>query len=238
MIVTPRFVFLHLHKSGGTFVNAGLMAHISGARQLGYHLPRSMVPPQFQSLPTLGLVRNPWSYYVSWYSFQRARPRPNALFQIMSDGGQLDFKATLSNLLSLGREDALLDRVISALPMAYSNQGLNLPGFALEPVRGSGLGFYSFLYRYMYGPDLDSMRIVKMERLRAELPRVLESVGQPIDASLREYIDTAPALNSSQHGEHAEYYDSASMMLVTERDRLVIDRHEYVFGGEAVSETD
>lgn len=230
MIVTPHFVFLHLHKSGGTFVNAGLMRHIPGARQIGYHLPRSSLPAQFSSLPALGLVRNPWSYYVSWYSFQRARPQPNALFQIMSDGGQLHFKGTLRNLLNLGHDDALLDRVIAALPPSYTNQGLNLPGFALEPIRRSGLGFYSFLYRYMYGPDVETIRLGQMERLRTDLLSMLEAVGQPVDTSLREYIDTAPALNSSEHGAHAEYYDSALKTLVSERDRFVIERHQYRFG--------
>jgi hypothetical protein len=229
MIVTPRFVFLHLHKSGGTFVNAGLMRHVPGAQQIGYHLPRSALPPQFAALPVLGLVRNPWSYYVSWYSFQRSRPRPNALFQIVSDGGRLDFAGTLRNLLSLGQDDAMLERVIAALPTAYSNQGLNLPGFALEPIRGSGLGFYSYLYRYMYGPDVEAVRLGRMEQLRAELPRMLEAAGQPIDQALRDYIDTAPALNSSPHGEYVDYYDSASVTLIAERDRSVIDRHGYKF---------
>ena len=227
MIVTPRFVFLHLHKSGGTFVNTGLMRHVPGAQQIGYHLPKSMLPTQFDSLPALGLVRSPWSYYISWYSFQRARPRPNALFQVVSDGGRLDFKGTLRNLVNLGCDGALLDRVIAALPPAYSNQGLNLPGFALEPIRGSGLGFYSYLYRYMYGPDMESVRIERMEQLRTELPRMFEDVGQPIDSALREYIETAPALNTSDHGAHAEYYDSASTALVAERDRLVVERHHY-----------
>ena len=46
MIVTPRFVFLHLHKSGGTFVNTCLMQFVAGARQIGYHLPRSMIAPE------------------------------------------------------------------------------------------------------------------------------------------------------------------------------------------------
>lgn len=227
MIVTPRLVFLHLHKSGGTFVNTGLMRYVPGAQQIGYHLPRSLLPTQFASLPVLGLVRNPWAYYVSWYSFQRARPQPNALFQIVSNGGQLDFKGTLGNLLNLADDEPLLDRVIAALPTAYSNQGLNLPGFALEPIRGSGLGFYSYLYRYMYGPDVARVRLGKMEQLRTEVPGMLEEVGQPIDTPLRDYIANAPALNSSQHGAHAEYYDSASMSLVARRDRLVIERHGY-----------
>lgn len=229
MIVTPRFVFLHLHKSGGTFINTGLMQFVAGARHVGYHLPRSMIPEQFASLPLLGLVRNPWSYYVSWYSFQRARPRPNALFQTLSNDGALDFKGTVGNMLNLDRDDGLLDRVIAALPATYTNQGLNLPGFALAPIRGSGLGFYSFLYRYLYGPDVAEMKLARMEHLRSEMPPLLESVGEPMTAGLRDYIDTAPALNTSAHEPHRELYDAELAQLVAERDSFVIERHGYAF---------
>lgn len=229
MIVTPRFVFLHLHKSGGTFVNAGLMQHISGARQIGYHLPRSMLPTQFAALPLLGLVRNPWSYYVSWYSFQRSRPRPNALFQTLSGEGALDFSGTIRNMLNLDRDQALLERVLAALPAAYINQGLNLPNVALAPIGGSGLGFYSFLYRYLYGPDITAVKLARMEQLRIEVPQLLESVGEPVTSALRDYMNSAPALNTSEHAPHRQLYDAELAQLVAERDRLVIERHGYTF---------
>ncbi|MDY6944576.1 MAG: hypothetical protein SXG53_02565 [Pseudomonadota bacterium] len=229
MIVTPRFVFLHLHKSGGTFVNTGLARFVADARHVGYHLPRCLIPEQFASLPLLGLVRNPWSYYVSWYSFQRSRPRPNALFQILSDGGSLDFKATVRNMLRLDRDAGLLERVLAALPAAYTNQGLNLPSVALAPIRGSGLGFYSFLYTYLYGPDVTAVRLARMEHLRDEVLRLLESIGEPVTAALRDYLDAAPALNTSAHAPTRELYDDDLMRLVAERDRLVIDRHGYAF---------
>lgn len=229
MIVTPRFAFLHLHKSGGTFVNAGLMQHVAGAKQLGYHLPRSMLPAQYAALPLLGLVRNPWSYYVSWYSFQRSRPRPNALFQTLSNGGALDFAGTIRNMLNLEREPAVLDRVLAALPAAYTNQGLNLPSFALAPIRGSGLGFYSFLYRYLYGPDVTAVRLARMEQLRVEVPALLESAGEPVTSALRDYMSSAPALNTSDHAPHRQLYDAELAQLVAERDRLVIERHGYSF---------
>jgi hypothetical protein len=229
MIVTPRFVFLHLHKSGGTFVNAGLIQHVADARQIGYHLPRSMIPTQYSALPLLGLVRNPWSYYVSWYSFQRARPQPNALFQTLSNGGTLEFAATIRNMLNLDRDAALLDRVTRALPAAYLNQGLNLPNSALAPIRGSGLGFYSFLYRYLYGPDVAAVKLARMEQLRVEMPQLLESVGEPVTAGLRDYISNAPALNASEHAPHRQLYDAELAQLVAERDRLVIERHGYSF---------
>ncbi|HEY0943177.1 MAG TPA: hypothetical protein VGE08_24035 [Steroidobacter sp.] len=229
MIVTPRFVFLHLHKSGGTFVNTGLVRFVAGARHVGYHLPRSMLPESCASLPVLGLVRNPWSYYVSWFSFQRSRPRPNALFQTLSDGGTLDFKATVRNMLNLDREHSLLDRVLAALPGAYTNQGLNLPGFALAPIRDSELGFYSFLYRYLYGPDTETAKLARMEHLRSEMPQLLESIGEPVSPGLRDYIDTAPALNTSEHAPHRQFYDDELAQLVAQRDSLVIERHGYVF---------
>src|SRR5688572_3515373 len=99
MIVTPRFVFLHLHKSGGTFVNELLLRYVPEARQIGYHLPWRRLPEAYRVLPVLGLVRNPWSYYVSWYSFQSRRAQPNALFRVLSDGGRLGFAATVRNML-------------------------------------------------------------------------------------------------------------------------------------------
>ena len=57
MITTERFVFLHLHKSGGTFVNECLMRFLPDAKHLGYHLPRSMIPPNGRG-PRSGLGRS------------------------------------------------------------------------------------------------------------------------------------------------------------------------------------
>src|SRR5262245_57205969 len=137
MIATERFVFLHLHKSGGTFVNECLLRFVPGARQLGYHLPRARIPTDLAHLPILGLVRNPWSYYVSWYAFQVARAQPNPLFRVLSRGRTLDFAATIRNMLELGRNAALLADTVRALPAAYANRGLNLPGPELARIEGS-----------------------------------------------------------------------------------------------------
>ena len=153
MIATPHFVYVHLHKSGGTFINECLLRFFPGARQLGYHLPRRLIPQNLATLPVLGFVRNPWSYYVSWYAFQSQMAQPNVLFRCVSENRALDFAATVRNLLELGDDDARLDALLAMLPTTYGNQGLNLPGFALAPIRGSGMGFFSFLFDYMYGAE-------------------------------------------------------------------------------------
>ena len=131
MLVTDHFVYLHLHKSGGTFVNEVLLRHVPGARMLGYHLPRSHIPPQYRHLPLLGFVRNPWSYYVSWYHFQLSLPRQNHLFRCVSDDGRLGFGDTIRRLVTLGSDDELLDRVAAGLPQDFVGHGLNLPSWAL-----------------------------------------------------------------------------------------------------------
>lgn len=231
MIVTDDFVFLHLHKSGGSFANEFLLRFFPTARQIGYHLPWSLVPASHAHLPALGLVRNPWSYYVSWYTFQSQRPRQNALFRILSDDGRLDFDATLRNMLALGTTGARLDTLVATLPPGYGDSGLNLPGPALAQIAGSGRGFYSFLYRHMYNGTA-RVFIARMEHMRDELFKMLVAAGRTVTDPMREWLATAPARNTSAHGRYADFYEPALRDLVAERDAEIIAAHGYRFGAD------
>jgi hypothetical protein len=230
MITTERFVFLHLHKSGGTFVNECLMRFLHDAKHVGYHLPRSMIPPAAAHLPILGFVRNPWSYYVSWYTFQLERPNPNFLFRILSDDGQLDFEKTARNMLNLGAGSVRLELLMRSLPQHYSNQGLNLPGFALAPIRDTRLGFYTYLYRHLYTGPGNPVVVGRLEELRDELLPMLASVGQPVSDEMRLFVERESPRNTSNHTTYTEYYSDALRDLVAERDAEVIARHGYRFG--------
>lgn len=229
MIVTQRFVFLHLHKSGGSFVNECLLRFVPHARSVGYHLPRLLIPANAAHLPVLGFVRNPWSYYVSWYNFQSRRPVPNAMFNILSDHGRLGFDRTVRNMLELGSGSSQLAALLAALPANYGKSGLNLPAFALAPIRDSGIGFYSFLYGYLYGA-LDTVTVEQAEDLRTKLPQYLESVGHRVSHALNDFVTDATARNTSEHGPYKDYYGNELRELVAEKDRLIIARHGYQFG--------
>ena len=228
MIATRRFVFLHLHKSGGTFVNRWLLRHFRDARQIGYHLPRRLIPAELAHLPVLGLVRNPWSYYVSWYTFQSGMARPNPLFHILSDGGKLSFLGTIRNMVELGNEERYLDRIVAVLPSSYGRSGLNLPGPELARIRDTGSGFYSFLYAYMYGEGPASL--ARMEHMREELPPLLRDLGENLGEEALTDLKAASPVNATAHRHYAEYYDSSLRALVARRDSVVIERHGYQFG--------
>jgi hypothetical protein len=227
--VTERFIYLQLHKTAGSFVNEFLLRFIPDARKLGNHLPRRMTPASHAHLPALGFVRSPWSYYVAWYGFQSRRYQSNAVFNILSDGGQLDFEHTVANMLELGTTGARLDALIAALPPSYTNTGLNLPGFALEPIRASGRGFYSYLYRYMYdAPGV--MHIRRVDRLAGEWLSMLSAVGQPVTAAMQRYLEDAARTNPPPESSYQRHYGSALRELVAERDAELIARHGYRFG--------
>ena len=89
MICTSRFSFIHLHKAAGQSINDALLKCIPEAWEIGYHYPISMLPASAASLPIIGVVRNPWDWYVSWYAFNNLRGVRNPLFNIVSRGKQL-----------------------------------------------------------------------------------------------------------------------------------------------------
>jgi len=229
MIVTPHFVFLHLHKSGGTFVNHILTSIFPESVSCGYHAPHTSIPKQFAHLPIVGTIRNPWSYYVSWYFFQKGRRQQNVLFQIASDDGTLSFEQTIANLAQLGMQTLRFQRLSRDLPTDLPNRGLNLNKSAITNMEGYTGGFYSYLVEHMYG-NLDGIRIMKMENLREELLCVLREFNIEPNDSVIELINTEKKRNTSSHDSYSQYYDNETRELIARRDSEIIERFGYSFG--------
>lgn len=154
MVVSERLVFIHLHKSGGSFISTFLLCFLPSAHRIGYHYPLAVLPDAYHGLPVLGSVRNPWDAYVSYYSFQlellaNARARSagmsqreleawtaagndplngiDVLFDEMSEGGSLGFAATTRRILALGVDDALLDGLLDKMPTTFDRRGRCTP---------------------------------------------------------------------------------------------------------------
>ena len=131
--------------------------------------------------------------------------------------------------LNLGTSGERLELLVRALPRSYTGRGLNLPGPQLAAISGTGLGFYSFLYRYMYEGE-GPAHLAAMEAMRQKLPALMRAAGETISDAAASYLADAPALNSSEHGPYREYYGAALRDLVGERDGELIALHGYGFG--------
>jgi hypothetical protein len=230
MLVTDKFVFVHLPRCGGTFVSDVVNKFFPSVREIGYHLPRTVLPAEFSHLPVLGTVRNPWAFYPSWYYHHYPNKKHLALFALLSGNRTLGFADTARNALNLGVNDRMLDALIPELPDEFNYRDrhvANLTRDVMRTLHGSGLGLFSFRLRQLFGPA-DDVHFCRLESLRADLIAFFERIGAATDA-LREYVLGQENKNTSEHGHYSTYYTPELAELVSIRERPVIERFGYVF---------
>ena len=228
MLVCSKFVFLHLHKSGGTFVNNLMSTCIPYTKAIGYHLPYSKLPSSYRRHPVIGTVRNPWSYYVSWFHFQKQKKSPNTLFMAMSNNNTLTFEQTITNLLSMSNNEKHFEAAKNSLPLTFDNHGLNLTQTCILTLYQTELGFYSFLYNRLY-EGCNDLTIIKMENLRNGLEEILSTLKVDPKQKINEFIKKAPVMNTSNHQSYQSYYSVTLKELVAKSDERLINTHQYSF---------
>ncbi len=230
MIATDKFIFVHLPRSGGTFVSEIIRKFFPSAHDVGYHLPRSLVPKEYSHLPVLGGVRNPWEFYASWYHHQYADTKYSPLFCTLSENRRLDFVQTIRNALNLGMTDETLNVLIEALPEDFNFQKRhisNVTKAGMQAIRGTGLGLYAFRFNQMFEP-LDDVFFYRVESLRSDLLTFFERIGVLSD-NLHSYVNRLDKKNISEHLHYSAYYTPDLAALVSTRDRPIIERFGYLF---------
>ncbi len=113
-------------------------------------------------------------------------------------------------------------------------------------------GYATYRYCRLYSGDLDAVlrattpaelrsraatgwlpdAYIRTERLADDLLDAVRRAGCRVDDVLERAVRerTETAVNRSEHRPYPDYYDDSSRQLVAERDALLIERHEYVFG--------
>ena len=234
MLITDKFVFIHFPRAGGTFVYDVVKKFFPSAFELGYHLPRELLPKEYAHLPILGTIRNPWDFYVSWYHHQYFNVnytlQKNILFGILSDDRTFSLTETIRNALDIGVNDAKLNTLIQALPEAYNFQDRNIPNLTkalMERIRGSATGLYTFRFNQLFGPAED-VYFCQVESLRRDLISFFEDIGVLSDG-LQNYICELEKKNVSESLHYSNYYTSELAELVSIRDHQLIKRFGFIF---------
>jgi mevalonate kinase len=237
MLVTDKFVFLHLPRAGGTFVYDVVKKFFPSAREIGYHFPRELLPNEYSHLPVLGVVRNPWEFYVSWYHHQhsnkRYSPLKNVLFGCLSEDRNLDFVQTLRNALDLGVRDDKLDVLIRGLPENFNHEEKHIPNLTkdlMQKIRGTGIGLYTFRFNQLFG-QTDDVFFCRVESLRRDLMAFFERIGVATDV-LRNYVLGLDKKNISEYRHYSTYYTPELAELVSIRDHQLVERFGFTFEGD------
>ena len=239
MIVTDHFVYIHVSRTGGTFLNRLILSQFPGARMLQYHGHLENLPPVYAHLPVIGFVRNPWDWYVSMFNdYQR---KPQFVFQALSNNGRLDFQNTVTRFLNLGdkspESQELLRQLIELAPETLDPQqprGNTLPGleekhFACYP---TGVGYYSWLFELMFRSKHEQqIHHGLFENLREDTLRLFEETGVTITKHMMAYLKLEPRLNKSVRPvEYTGIYSPELRELLAKREQAIIERFGYEFG--------
>ncbi|MGE3172362.1 MAG: hypothetical protein AB7O97_07020 [Planctomycetota bacterium] len=197
MILSDHFVFLHVPKTGGTFVRRILERYAPKSWNVVMgddHANRDNIPASHAHLPILGFVRNPYSWYVSWYHFQQDMREP--FFLEISEDGALPFGETMRRAI-LSREEILL-----------------------------GAGPFTQMLQHMFGEQGNGVRYGRMEDMRVDLPRMFGELTE-VPAPMREAIESMEKKNTSEHDPYHTYYDDELRELIRERDKVVFELFDY-----------
>ncbi len=108
---------MHMPKTGGVFIRMLLEKHYGDDVMLasgkGFEDPSAPwaqhhsideVPAEYRYLPTIGFVRNPWDWYVSWFHFFISYPYRPPHFISVSQDKSLDFEGFMGSLFTYPRD--------------------------------------------------------------------------------------------------------------------------------------
>jgi len=207
VILTRHWVFVHMPKTGGSFVRKICRDHAPAQWQMSElheHVMASDTPASHRHLPKFGFARNPLTWYVSWYHY--FQKHPNLFFGEMSGDGNRPFDETL--------------RTLFAHPVVQGTVEGGIPGGPLT----------QYLQRF-FGPGLSLAQVFKVETLRADLLAFLRSHngddGQELPEPLETAICSQPTVNPSEHAPWRRYYDADLEAMVREREQPIFDHFGY-----------
>ena len=235
MIVTDRFVFVHMHKTGGQTINKIIGNCIADHRVVGYHYPIAECPDDARELPVVGIVRNPWDWYASWYAFNRRPGIRNQLFEIVSAGGTANFKTTVTNLVQLGADTpesaAHRAQLSQLLPDELDgNRGAGLTRSCMQELAGANCGYLSWLFARMLGDShSEQLEIGRFENLQDDFLSIMSRLDVAQTDAMRAAFDSQTRGNVSRHSHYSHYYDNELRDLVAAHDQALIDDYGYEF---------
>lgn len=233
MIVTNAFTFVHLHKTGGQTLNQVITSTIPDHKVIGYHFPISQLPDYAAHKPIVGMVRNPWDWYLSWYAFNTNPRMYNPLYVVLSDGGNGDFESTVTNLVNLGSDNSksvhFRNALKAILPQTLEgNQGVGLTRSCIDELAQSGQGYYSWLFERMHGnPDSELLYIGRFENLLEDFIDIMIALKVEQFEQMKSQFAAVGRTNSSKHSHYSHYYSEELKQLIDTKDAALVKRYKY-----------
>jgi hypothetical protein len=209
MLLTRHFAFVHVPKTGGTFLRKLCFERLPKdwliENSLHPHTRYDQIKDGYPHLPVFALVRNPWDWYVSWYHFMTQIERQER----RSEMWRTTFR----------RGDASFREVIES---ACTGRGFVNP--TSKPIMDRlGVDHYTAIHLAHVGSGVDDGRLEvgRSESLREDFLAFLDRHEVPIDGAFRSAARAEPAYGASDRTAYRDYYDEKLRDLVAANNWLI-----------------
>tara|TARA_B100001964_G_scaffold43843_1_gene48802 strand:- start:123 stop:815 length:693 start_codon:yes stop_codon:yes gene_type:complete len=224
MIVTDKFIFIHLFRTGGTPIINSL-----NGKMLGYHRPRSLIPKEYLHLPVVGNVRNPFDWYVSVYYHGLNGKYPMKTLTFINkilDFKRYSFKEGIKKLVDTSWMSSTdRKKCLSHFSLEYNWNLIhidNLRRAECQSYLESEVGYLSWLFNYMYqyNGSIKEVTYYRLEDLDLKnYPRLNAMSG--INSELGEEV------KEPRHSDYMKYYDDELIELILYKDKNYIKKFNY-----------
>jgi len=250
MVVTERYVFVHVPKTGGTLVRRLLQKHQKVVKVYRHwHKPYRDVCNKYQTAKPIAFIRNPWDYYVSHCTFAINRPRTTAGKKEIELTKPAFNKGIHRVFNRKGRFDPIdwscFDEYVSADTVKKCPPNLQGTWHQVYLPRDQimeqlDIGILTFRYLFMCFrncveifksgrlPDraehearLSMRKVYRMEHMTEALTDLL---GMTASLAAKQ-----PKENKGKHRHYQEYYNSSTKDLIAHKERFIIGRYGYTF---------
>jgi len=227
MLITSRFVFVHVPKTGGDFIRRICLRHLPAdwvvPTTIAKHGPDTDIPAEYRHLPRFALVRNPWDWHVSWYHYLAGSGRPaehrdrvrvmNPWFVELTGGFTADFATTMRRLY---------DPVVAA---SFSH------GSVVRAAAAQGVDLLTLHLRRQTAASeaAGCLTMGKFENLRGDFHDFLAGHGVALSEKFRRDLFERPPVNRSSRSRFQDYYDDGLRDLIGRFAADTIARYGYTF---------
>jgi hypothetical protein len=213
MITCDNATFVHVPKCGGTYLRTILADRYSLHEECA-------LPSIYNKNQLIGFVRNPYSWYVSWYNFKNTGSdiyRSNDIYK-MCNRGPVSFEKYIDNLANPTRE--FKERYYSVL------RTFDVIASLYQVARtwiDSDKPFYEHMYDCYL---LNNVKVYKNETMTQELPMILDSVGM-LDDEIQQRLNVTPRINISKQVDYKSYYSKELSDLVFNGHQRILTTYNY-----------
>jgi hypothetical protein len=230
MFVTDKFVFLHMVKTGGHSIISTLEGQM-----IGYHKPRREIPEKYSNLPIVGIVRNPFDWYVSLYyhCLNWVYPMKTPMFlNFVLNFKKHNFNDAITKLIDTSwMTDLDKKTALDNFPSENTNhwRSDNMLKSDFESYINGDIGFLTWTFKHMFelhGFDF-GVTYCKLETLDSDWGKFVEYKNRPFpeyNTLFQSHNSICGKVEEPRERGHSKYYNKELIDLIKRKDNEYISK--------------